>query len=218
MFESFLSFWKQSDILSVAYKEVGKMLLISKNMYHYSMKVLLEGQQEKRDLYKEDQQLNKLQIDVRRKVLEHLAISPNQDITPSLILISIIIDIERVGDYSKNLLELSHKYLEKMEGTYVNEIIKIKKTVDDNFEKTIEAFTKCNKELGKEVMVSHAKIAKKCEAIVERLVDDPHIGSRLGIIYALLARYLKRVSAHLKNVSSSVVNPFHRLGYKPEGN
>ncbi len=218
MFESFLSFWKQSDILSVAYKEVGRMLLIAKNMYYYSMNVLLEGQQEKRDLYKEDQELNKLQIDVRRKVLEHLAISPNQDITPSLVLISIIIDIERIGDYSKNLLELSHKYPEKMEGTYVKEIIKLKKVVDDNFEKTIEAFTKCNKELGKKVMESHAEIAKKCEAIVERLVDDPHIGSRLGIIYALLARYLKRVSAHLKNVSSSVVNPFHRLGYRPEGN
>ena len=218
MFESFLSFWKQSDILSIAYKEVGKMLLIAKNMYYYSMKVLLEGRQEKRDLYKEDQELNKLQIDVRRKVLEHLAISPNQDITPSLILISVIIDIERIGDYSKNLLELSHKYPEKMEGTYVKEIIKLKKTVDNNFEKTIVACTKCNKELGKEVMASHAEIAKKCEAIVERLVDDQHIGSRLGIIYALLARYLKRVSAHLKNVSSSVVNPFHRLGYKPEGN
>jgi len=27
-------------------------------------------------------------------------------------------------------------------------------------------------------------------------------------------RYLKRVSAHLKNVATSVVNPYHRIGYK----
>ena len=65
-------------------------------------------------------------------------------------------------------------------------------------------------------MERHVEIAQKCENIVERLVDDPQIGARLGIIYALLARFLKRVSAHLKNVASSVVNPFHRLGYKPQ--
>jgi hypothetical protein len=27
-------------------------------------------------------------------------------------------------------------------------------------------------------------------------------------------RYLKRVSAHLKNVASSVVNPYHRIGFR----
>jgi hypothetical protein len=30
----------------------------------------------------------------------------------------------------------------------------------------------------------------------------------------LLLRYMKRVAAHLKNVCSAEVNPFHRIGYR----
>jgi hypothetical protein len=30
----------------------------------------------------------------------------------------------------------------------------------------------------------------------------------------LYLRYLKRVSAHLKNIASSVVNPFDRIGFR----
>ena len=35
---------------------------------------------------------------------------------------------------------------------------------------------------------------------------------------ALFARYLKRIAAHSRNVMTSLVNPFHRIGYreKPE--
>jgi hypothetical protein len=34
---------------------------------------------------------------------------------------------------------------------------------------------------------------------------------------ALYLRYLKRVSAHLKNVATSVVNPYHRIGFREKG-
>ena len=30
----------------------------------------------------------------------------------------------------------------------------------------------------------------------------------------LMLRYLKRVAAHLRNVCSAEVNPFHRIGYR----
>jgi hypothetical protein len=40
---------------------------------------------------------------------------------------------------------------------------------------------------------------------------------REAIIRALLLRFIKRVSAHLKNVASSLVNPYPKLGYKPDG-
>ncbi len=216
MFEKLLSFWKESDLLSVAYKNVEEMLKLSESMFKYAISVLMEGKPEKRDIYKDDQRLNQLQMDVRKKVLEHLTISPDHDILPSLILITVIVDIERIGDYSKNLLELAHMYPEELSGSYVDEIKEIRQRVEEMFTKTYAAFTTCDKELGKQVMDTHVEVARKCENLVERLVNDPNIGARLGIIYALLARFLKRVSAHLKNVASSVVNPFHRLGYKPQ--
>jgi len=92
----------------------------------------------------------------------------------------------------------------------------LQKRVETNFQNTIQAFSSGDKELGRQVMETHAQLAKDSEKLVEDLVDDETIGARLGIVFALLARFLKRVDAHLKNVASSVVNPFHRLGYRPE--
>ena len=35
---------------------------------------------------------------------------------------------------------------------------------------------------------------------------------------ALYIRYLKRVCAHLRNISTSIVNPFHRIGFREKKN
>lgn len=216
MFREFFQIWKKTGLLSEAVKEVEEMLFVAKDMFDFSLRVLMDKEKEKEDIYQIDQQLNKLQINVRRKILEHLSLSPQQDVTSCLILITIVIDVERIGDYSKNLIELSHAYTHRLEGKYVERIRGIEKEVVELFDETINAFKDANIQLGKDVMERHARLALWCEKIVEDLVQDAVISSKMGIVCALLARYLKRVSAHLKNIASSVVNPFHKLGYKPE--
>lgn len=41
---------------------------------------------------------------------------------------------------------------------------------------------------------------------------------REAIVYALFARYLKRIAAHLANILTTVINPFHLVGYGFEDN
>ena len=218
MFEKFMEFWKTSDLMSIVYKEVEEMLKISHEMFVDAIKILLENvkMDEQKTIYDKDRKLNYMQIDVRKKTLEHLTISPAQDVIPSLIIITIVVDVERIGDYAKNLVELGHKYPEQLDNDYAERIKALQARVEKNFQNTIRAYSTGDKELGRRVMESHAQLAKECEKLVEDLIEDSSIGARLGIIFALLARFLKRVDAHLKNVASSVVNPFHRLGYKPQ--
>lgn len=73
-----------------------------------------------------------------------------------------------------------------------------------------------DQELGSRIMKELVEVSKECQSMLEDIVEDKNLSPKEGIIYALLLRYLKRVSVHIKNVASSVVNPFHRLGYKPE--
>ena len=42
-------------------------------------------------------------------------------------------------------------------------------------------------------------------------INDLNVGSASAV--GLYARYLKRVAAHSRNLISSVVNPFERIGY-----
>ena len=216
MFREFFQLWKKAGLLNEALKETEKMLLVAKNMFSFSLRVLMDKEKEKEDIYKIDRELNELQRNVRRKILEHLSINPQQDVTSCLVLITIVIDIERIGDYSKNLIELSHKYPQRLKGKYIERIREIEKDIEELFDRTINAFKNADIDLARQIMERHARIAVHCEKVVEDLIEDAEISSRMGIIYALLARYLKRVSAHLKNIASGVFNPFHRLGYKPK--
>ncbi len=216
MFADFLKFWKKTSLLKEATEEVIVMLEKAQHMFNFSMRVMLEEEKERENIYKLDCELNLLQMDVRRKILEHLAINPYQDITSSLILSIIVYDIERIGDYSKNTIELAHLYPEHLKGGYFDRIREIETKVGELFTRTIKCFKEGNVELGKGIMEEHSKLAPQCEKIVEDVINDTKLSARDGVVIALLARYSKRVSAHLKNVASSVVNPFHRLTYRPE--
>ncbi len=216
MLTDFFRGWTKQTLLKEATEEVDKMLDITKDMYVFSMRVLMDNEKEVSDIYKLDQELNQMQINVRKKVVEHLTLNPRQDITSALILVTIIVDIERIGDYAKNLIELAHHYPELLRGPYIDRIRNIENTITINFTDTITAFKQADAELAQKVMEAHAHLAPEMEKIIEDILNDNMLKGREAVIYALLARFLKRVSAHLKNVASSVVNPFHRLGYRPE--
>jgi len=180
------------------------------------MKIVVEKKQEKENIYEIDKKLNAMEIDVRKKILGHLSINPSQDITPSLVLVTLIVDIERLGDYSKNLIEVSHKYPEPLKGKYIEKIRDLELEVQKCFKDTIKIYNEQDETLGKEVMEKLSRLNGECQNLLEILIEDKSLNSKEGIIYALLVRHLKRVSAHVKNVCSGIVNPFYRLGYKPK--
>jgi phosphate transport system protein len=215
MFAEIWKFWRKETLIDKAEEEVGKMLIIAKDMFSIAMSVLLDNEKSRADLYKMDQGLNEIQMDVRRKILEHLSINPAMDITASLILITIIVDIERLGDYSKNVLDLSRELDMKLEGGYFDEIRKLRKELEPIFDETKKVIEKMEKEMGKEQMERCTAIAKRCDNFLDELLDDKH-EAKMAILATLLLRYMKRIASHLKNVASSVVNPFARIGYKPK--
>ena len=58
-------------------------------------------------------------------------------------------------------------------------------------------------------------ISSQCDAITNKIIsgkiNDIEVGRATTV--ALYARYLKRIAAHSRNLISSIVNPFERIGY-----
>jgi len=216
MFKWFSEIFKGSGLIGEAEEIVSEMLEIAYNMFRYSMTIVIEKKTEKENIYEIDQKLNSMEIDVRKKILEHLSINPSQNITPSLVLVTLVVDIERLGDYSKNLVEVSHKYPEPLKGKYIEKIKDMELEVQKCFEDTIKIYNEQDEKLGKRVMEKLSLLIDECQDLLETLIEDESLKSREGIIYALLVRHLKRVSSHVRNVCSGIVNPFYRLGYKPD--
>lgn len=217
MFREFFAHWRRKDLLHQALDDASIMMAQVAQMFKFACDVLFEKQQEGVDIYRQDQIINKYEIDIRRKVLEHLSINPQEDLASSLILTSVVIDMERIGDFSKNIVELACMYPEALEGKkYIPRLVEMGEKLQELFRLTEQSFKEADVEKGERVMGEHAKIARICDNILEELVRDLEIPGRKAIVCALLTRYLKRISAHLKNIASSVVNPFQRIGFRPE--
>ena len=53
--------------------------------------------------------------------MTHLAIGGKDDIGSGLVLVSVVIDIERIGDYTKNIYDLAVNHPKKLEGGVVED-------------------------------------------------------------------------------------------------
>ena len=61
------------------------------------------------------------------------------------------------------------------------------------------------------------KLSKTCDSVLTASFEseDGDIIEKRFLGLVLIMRYFKRVNAHLKNSATSVINPFHEIGFRP---
>lgn len=166
-----------------------------------------------------DKEVNKYEREVRRMVFNHLAVQGTADLPSGLALISIIIDIERLGDYAKNMLELALDHPGKLHGwKFEEEFVRIETAVEDSFVQTIKCFEEGDTDLALKLLDQYAWINDICDEIVKTIVKekDSNIPPGDAAALVLYVRWLKRINSHLRNITTSVVNPFDRIGFQPK--
>ncbi|MFC1791258.1 phosphate uptake regulator PhoU [Gemmatimonadota bacterium] len=209
--------FKGGGLSQEAFEEAVLMLQASHSMHRDAVAALHKKGVLTADIYERDRQLNKYERSVRRKVLTHLTVAPKPDINMGLVITAIIIDIERIGDYTKNIVELAAGSPEPFDGgELTQEIVELEKLVDGMFRDLTPALQGPDEDLARKILKHHKELSARVEAGLQALRTDQALKGQSGraVTAALYLRYLKRVSAHLKNVATSVVNPFHRIGFK----
>jgi len=154
-------------------------------------------------------------------VFNHLAISGPETLPSGLVLVSIIVDIERIGDYTKNMVELVMNHPAKLEtGVFESDLQRVESAVEDNFARTKECFEKADAETARELLKEYEWVSRLCDRRLFALVrqEDKSIPSGDAVSLAMYFRWLKRINSHLRNVTTSVVNPFDRIGFRPKNN
>jgi Na+/phosphate symporter len=152
---------------------------------------------------------------VRRTILEHLSVNPRQDLVASLILVSMVQDAERIGDFSRGLGEMVDLARSPREGEMAEGLREIADRVRPMFGKCEEAFREDDVELATLVMNEHSGIKKAAKEYTRRVAAS-ELSSDMAIVYATAARILRRISAHLSNIASSVVQPYDRIRHGDE--
>jgi phosphate uptake regulator len=171
------------------------------------------------DIYDRDVEVNRYEREVRRDVFNHLAVGGVEKLPSGLVLVSIIVDIERIGDYTKNIIELAMNYPQKLEGgKYEGDLDRVEAAVEDSFVRTKACFQKGDKETAHELLRAYEWVSRCCDQCLFGLVkqEEKGITSTNAVALALYFRWLKRIHSHLRNITTSVVNPFDRIGFKPK--
>lgn len=219
MFNNLISFWKGRDFLTEVLEEFKQMLEDTRYMFESVCKGLIGGELEpglKDKIYEIDKKVNRLEKEIRKRVVEHLSIQPSVDIPVSLVLMSVVKDAERIGDYCKNVFEiidLLHKPLER--STFEELFNGIDKKVFEIFEKTEKAFIESDEKAAKEILYLERGIVRNCDDIVKKL-SKSNLSTNEAVCLTLLARYFKRIAAHLANIGSSVILPVSELDFFDE--
>jgi len=168
------------------------------------------------DIYEMDKKLNAFERGVRRKVMTHLSLGYTADIGSGLTLVSVVIDIERIGDYSKNIHDLAVNHPTRLTGGPLEETLQvIEKEALAVFSDAVRDFKTGNMDEARRLMSTYKdNISGPCSEFTKALVGGKvELPSAEAAALALYVRFLKRVAAHSRNLISSLVNPFDRIGY-----
>ena len=221
LFKDVINLWKADDLLSQSWDESYKMLNLSHEIFQQALIYLRNGENidTLKTLKMRDKEINEFQRDVRRKVLTHYAVEQDtSNMADGLILINMVVDIERIGDYCKNILDLAINHDQSIKSSEISEdLAMIEEEAKSRFEKTIQAIQAQDVEIAKSLMEGYKEqMTGKSDEIVNGILkDELHFGSEARTAsIALYARYLKRIGAHLKNITTTLVNPFDAIGYK----
>lgn len=219
MFKNLLHFWKGKDFLTQVLEDFKSMLNDTKDMFNCVCKALIHNEKQpdlKDKIYSIDKQVNDLEREIRKRVIEHLTIQPTVDVSTSLLLMSVVKDAERLGDYCKNLFEVT-KLLEKpLDKSKYNELFnKIDEEILQLFEETKKAFIESDEDKAAESWDHKKEIAQRCETIIEKVAKS-NLSINEAVCFTLMARYFKRLAAHLTNIATSVILPLTDLDYFDE--
>jgi len=204
MFKELMRFWAKDDLLKQAFSDANKMLATVRDMFIMVSNSLLSGKPVQENIHKRDKEVNEMEREVRRKVLEHLSINPQQDIAAGLVLTSVVISIERIGDYSKNVKELVDLYQKEFSDVqYMMDLRQATRTVEDVFDLVAECFRDGDVDKARLAIDAHKTVRQACDGVIEHVLQSQEESDiKRAVVGVLYARYLKRVSAHLKTIAT----------------
>jgi phosphate transport system protein len=214
-FRQLFSVGSGSALVDEAFAEVSGMLKQSATMLDHSLEVLLDNKPITIDLEELDDMVDEAERRVRRTILQHLAVNPRQDLVASLILVSMVQDAERIGDFARGLVELMKMARGPRTGPFADELRGFAARLRPLFEQTERAFRKADAVGARRVIRTHKALRDELKAYRTRVAESD-LTADMAVVYSGAAQILRRVGAHLSNICSTVVQPYDRIRHGEE--
>lgn len=223
MIREFLSLFKSDDAVARMGAGFSDMLELARELTRIAGGHFFEDRptaDERTDILRRDVKVNKLERKIRKQVIAHLTLATGGQHAPyGLLLMSLVKDVERIGDYAKNISEIYDEGGGPLpapgEDANADELRELRRIVEAIFEDAGAVFASSDSEKASELIRVGQEVAQRADRLVTRIARSDYAADTT-VTLVLGTRYYKRVCAHLMNVLSGVVMPLHKLDYFDE--
>ncbi len=199
-------------------KTLVEMMQNARQNYDEAMDAVFGGgksKSTKKELKKTDREINLAQQKVRRDLMMHASVSPTVDLAETLAYMSVVKDVERVGDYAKNLYDLAKFGADFSAAEDYEYLANFRNCIGDLMDDAIEVFETHDADAAREVIAKADEYFAAFDDNVKAAFKSDGPASD-AVARTLYFRFLKRITAHVMNLLTSLVAPIHRLDYYDE--
>ena len=193
-----------------------QMLVDGRHIFDASANALLGGTDLKvieQDLFTTDRRINATEQSIRREIVVHGSIHGAATFPALLVMMSLVKDAERIGDYCKNIFQLAQVGADLGTPEELNQMIVLKDRISRLIVRAHGIYKSQDAVDAKGFLEETGKLSSICEGIVREGLKA--VGeNRAGRVLA--HRYFKRVVNHTGNIVTSVVMPLDKLDYFDE--
>ena len=172
--------------------------------------------EERTALYEKDVQVNKLERRIRKAVVAHMTGPVRRDVPYALLLMSLVKDVERLGDYAKNLSEVpGFAPCELPDDALVGELREVARAVVVLVKEAARVYSESDVDRARELTGEGRGVTKRCDQLIRDVAKSDYPAAT--VVYITIGtRFYKRMESHLLNLLSSVLMPLHKLDYYDE--
>ena len=199
--------------------KLSEMLTDSMRIYDLSMNCLLGDTNldtVRDDLYSTDKKINELHRDIRREMIIHSAVnSRNLDIPLLLSYMTMSKDIERIGDYCKNLFEIAETGNTFTQGDELDDYIELRNDIG----KLIIYLQSClnleDESKVQDLITLGSSLSTNLDDKITALLENKE-KVQYPVATTLFFRYLKRIVSHIVNAATALIMPTDQIDYLDE--
>ena len=214
-----LDFFRGSeDALSEVERTLVQMMRDGRDVYDAAMDAVFGGgkSSETKDTVRStDREINEGQRAIRRAIVMHAAVAGGTELPLMLTYMSVVKDVERVGDYAKNIYDLAKYGLDFRGAADATELTGYRDAVGQLISEAADVFESRDTERAAQLVAKADGFLDEYDAHVKAAAQATGPASE-AVARSLYFRYLKRITAHLMNLMTALTMPIDQLDYYDE--
>ena len=213
-----MSFFRSDEGgISQIESQVQRMIADARHTFDLAMNAVTGGAVETvaDEVRRTDRQINVTEIEIRRELLVHISVHGAADAGEMLVFMNMIKDLERIGDYNKNIFDLALEGVSFSGAEDLEQILGFRDELSSRIALMGEILDTRDEDRARAYIERGDQLRREFDGLVNELVHAT-APALVAVPRALLYRFLKRVAAHCANVVTAVVMPVDRLDYFDE--